>query len=117
MSPEENLSGTKTAVTLARRLAFGGGMKHWTASVVPILLASFPGVVIAEVDCDAVPTGPARTDCYIGLSRIYRGQSDVAAGSARVQSDAARYQQVTGIRSRSKAPKHRRKRAATVGPE
>jgi hypothetical protein len=28
--------------------------------------------------------------------RGYRGQSDVAAGNARVQADAARYQQVTG---------------------
>jgi hypothetical protein len=40
-------------------------MVHWTASVVAILLASFPGVVSAQVDCDAVPAGPARTDCYI----------------------------------------------------
>jgi hypothetical protein len=60
-------------------------MKHWTASVVAILLASSPGVVSAQVDCNAVPAGPARTDCYIGLSRVYQGQSDVAAGGARVQ--------------------------------
>jgi hypothetical protein len=92
-------------------------MKHRTASVVAILLASFPGVVSAQVDCNAVPAGPARTDCYIGLSQVYRGQSDVAAGNARVQSDAARLQQVTGSRSRSKASKHRRNRATTVAPE
>jgi hypothetical protein len=92
-------------------------MKHWAASVVAISLASFPGVVSAQVDCNAIPAGPARTDCYIGLSRVYRGQSDVTAGNARVQSDTARYQQVTGTRSRSKASKHRRNRAATVGPE
>jgi hypothetical protein len=35
-------------------------------------------------------TGTDRTDCYIGLSRICRGQSDAAAGNAHVQSDAAR---------------------------
>jgi hypothetical protein len=29
-------------------------MVHWIA-----------GVVSAQVDCDAVPAGPARTDCYI----------------------------------------------------
>jgi hypothetical protein len=92
-------------------------MKNWTASVIAILLASFPGVVSAQVDCNAVPAGPARTDCYIGLARVYQGKSDVAAGNARVQSDAARLQQVTGTRSRSKASKHRRKRATTVGPE
>jgi hypothetical protein len=71
-------------------------MTHWRASVLAILLASFPGVVSAQVDCNAVPHGPARTDCYIGLGRIYRGQSDVAAGKGRVQSNAARYRQITG---------------------
>jgi hypothetical protein len=34
----------------------------------------------------------------------------------RVQSDAARRQQVTGTRSRSRSPKHRRNRAAAVWP-
>jgi hypothetical protein len=85
-------------------------MTHWIAIdaiVIAVLLASFPDVASAQESCQAVPAGPARTDCYIGLSRVYRGQSDVAAGKAHVQSDAARYQQVTGIRKRSKAPKHR----------
>jgi len=85
------------------------------ASIVALLLVSFPGVVSAQ-DCNAVPAGPARTDCYIGLGRIYQGQSDVAAGNARVQSDAARLRQVTGA-SRSKASKQRRKKVAPVGPE
>jgi hypothetical protein len=92
-------------------------MKHCTATVVAILLSSFPGDGIAQVDCDAVPAGPARTDCYIGLSRIHGGQSGIAAGTARVQSDAARHQQLTGTGSRSKTSKHRRNRPATVGPE
>jgi hypothetical protein len=74
-------------------------------------------VVIAQVDCEAIPAGPSRTNCYIGLSRVYRGQSDVAAGNARVQSDAARLQQVTGTRSRPKASKHRRTKTAAVGPK
>jgi hypothetical protein len=30
-------------------------MKYWSASVVAILMASFPGVVSAQVDCNAVP--------------------------------------------------------------
>ncbi|MGC2317948.1 MAG: hypothetical protein WA615_15870 [Bradyrhizobium sp.] len=92
-------------------------MKHRTAAVLAILLASFPRGGIAQVDCGAIPAGPARTDCYIGLSRIHGGQSGIAAGTARVQSDAARHQQVTGTGSRSKTSKHRRNRAATVGPE
>jgi hypothetical protein len=71
-------------------------MKSWTAGIIAILLASFPGVANAQVDCNATPPGPARTDCYIGLSRTYEGQSEVAGGKARVQSDAARYRRVTG---------------------
>jgi len=92
-------------------------MKYWTASAVAILLASFPVVASAQVDCEATPAGPARTDCYIGLGRIDQGQTDVVAGKARVQRDAARLQQVTGKRNRSKASKRRRKEAAPVGSE
>jgi hypothetical protein len=44
--------------------------------------------------------GPARTDCYIGLARIYRQQSEIAAGVARQQSDAAIYRRVTGTRAK-----------------
>ena len=57
----------------------------------------------AQTDCNTVPAGPARTDCYIALSRFHGAQSDLAASKARVQSDTARYRQVTGgSRSRSK---------------
>jgi hypothetical protein len=95
-------------------------MTHWiaiSAIAVAALLAGLADVASAQANCQAIPAGPARTDCYIGLSRIHGGQSDVAAGNARVQSDAARYQQVTGTRGRSQVPKHRRKGAATVGTE
>ena len=66
-------------------------MTHWTASVVAMLLAGFPSVASAQVNCEAIPHGPARTDCYLGLSQFYRGQSDLAAARARAQSDAAWY--------------------------
>ena len=92
------------------------GMKWLAAGIIATLLAGFPGIVNAQVNCNAIPAGPARTDCYIGQSRIYQGQSDIAAGKARVQTDAARYEQVTGTRSRSKPAKHRRK-IAPVGPK
>jgi hypothetical protein len=78
-------------------------MTHWTASVVAILLAGFPGVASAQVNCEAIPHGPARTDCYLGLSQFYRGQSDLAAARARVQSDAAWYRAITG----TDPPKHK----------
>jgi hypothetical protein len=74
-------------------------------SVAAILLAGLPNIAKAQ-NCEAVPAGPARTDCYIGLSRIYQGQSDIAAGKARVQSNSARYRQITG----TDRPKHGRRR-------
>ena len=79
-------------------------MTQWTASVVAILLASSLNLANAQENFQTLPAGPARTDCYIGLSRIYQGQSDVAAGKARVQSDAARYRRTTGTRH----PTHKR---------
>jgi hypothetical protein len=83
-------------------------MTHLTASVVVILLASSAGVAIAQVNCETIPKGPARTDCYLGLSQFYRGQSDLAAARARVQSDAAWYRAITGADPPKHKP-HRRK--------
>jgi hypothetical protein len=57
-------------------------MTRWSASVVAISLASFPGILRAQVNCEAIPREPARTDCYLGLSQFYRGQSDLAAARA-----------------------------------
>jgi hypothetical protein len=81
-------------------------MTHWAASAVAILLASSPDVASAQVSCDALPRGPARTNCYLALSQFYRGQSDLAAARARVQSDAAWYRAITG----TDPPKHRPQR-------
>ena len=78
-------------------------MKFWTESVVAILLASFPAVASAQVNCEAIPHGPERTDCYLGLSELYRAQSDLAAAKAQAQSDAAWYRAVTG----TEPPKHK----------
>jgi hypothetical protein len=78
-------------------------MKFRTESVVAILLASFPAVASAQVNCEAIPHGPERTDCYLGLSELYRAQSDLAAAKAQAQSDAAWYRAVTG----TEPPKHK----------
>jgi hypothetical protein len=89
--------------------ALGGGMTHWTASVVALLLAGFPVVASAQVNCEAIPHGPVRTDCYLSLSQFYRGQSDLAAARARAQSDAAWYRAITGTDPPKPKP-HRRHR-------
>jgi hypothetical protein len=81
-------------------------MTHWAASVV-ILLASFPTVVSAQVDCKAMPAGPERTDCYLTLSQFYRAQSDLVAARARVQSDAAWYRAITGTNPQKHRLHHR----------
>jgi hypothetical protein len=70
-------------------------MTYWTVSIVAISLAGISNVASAQ-NCDAMPSGPDRTDCYLALSRFYQGQSDLAAAKARAQSDAAWYRAITG---------------------
>jgi len=78
-------------------------MTYRTAGLIAILLACCPQVVRAQVNCEAIAAGPARTDCYLGLSQLYRAQSDLAAAKARAQSDAAWYRAITG----TDPPKHK----------
>jgi hypothetical protein len=72
------------------------------------VVASSAGVASAQVDCGTIPAGPARTDCYIGLGRINQQKSQIAASTARQQTDSATYRQLTGSR-----PKTKRHRAAS----
>jgi hypothetical protein len=72
-------------------------MADSTARLVAIvLLASVPGLACAQMNCEAIPPGPERTDCYLALAQFYRGQSDLAAARAQAQSDAAWYRAITG---------------------
>ncbi len=68
-----------------------------------------PRAATAQVNCVAIPAGPARTDRYIGLSRINRGNAEIAGSKARVETDAATLRQVTGkrakVKPRRKAPR------------
>ena len=48
-------------------------------------------VARAEVDCETLPIGPARTDCYIGLGQINRLKSGIAAGIAQQRWPRAMY--------------------------
>ena len=70
------------------------------AITVAVWLARFPDLASAQDNCQAISAGPARTDCYIALSRLHGAQSNLAAAKARVQSDAAHYRRVTGARVR-----------------
>ena len=67
-----------------------------------MLIAGWSGVAMAQVNCETIPAGPDRTDCYIGVSRINREKSAIAAGVARQQSDIAIYRSVTGTYPKKK---------------
>jgi hypothetical protein len=81
-------------------------MRPRTASLVTVLLVAPPAVADTRPNCEAIPRGPARTDCYLGLSQFYRAQSDLAADRALAQSDAAWHRAITG----TDPPKHRPRR-------
>ena len=74
--------------------------------------AGSPNIAAAQVDCEIFPAGPARTDCYIGLSRIGRQKSNIAATVARQQADAAKVGALTGTSPKQIAKKKRRATAA-----
>jgi hypothetical protein len=71
-----------------------------------LLAAGALGLAMAQVNCAPLPAGPARTDCYIGLSRINRQKSEISAGVAQQQAETAIYRKVTG-----KRPNKKRRRA------
>lgn len=73
-----------------------------------LLAAASLSLALAQVNCETLPAGPARTDCYIGLSRINRQKSEIFAGVAQEQAGAATYRKVTG-----KLPNKKRRRAAS----
>jgi hypothetical protein len=77
------------------------------AGVVWAAVAGLPVTALAQVDCATIPAGPARTDCYIGLSRIERQKAEISAGVAQQQTDRAIYREVTG-----KPPKKKTRRVA-----
>jgi hypothetical protein len=78
------------------------GLMVWLCGAALLAMAGSTGIASAQVNCEAIPAGPSRTDCYIGLSRINRDKSRIAAGVARQQSDAAIYRSVTGKRPGTK---------------
>jgi hypothetical protein len=67
-----------------------------------LLAAGSLGLAMAQVNCETFPAGPARTDCYIGLNRINRQKSKIAAGVAQQQAETAIYRKVTGMRRNKK---------------
>ena len=67
-----------------------------------LLAAGSLGRPVEQVNCETFPAGPARTDCYIGLTRINRQESEISAGVAEQQAETAVYRKVTGKRANNK---------------
>jgi hypothetical protein len=70
---------------------------------IAVVCLAVPNEVRAQ-DCEAM-SGPARTDCFIGRSRIYGQQSGIAASSARVRTGEEYLRAVTGGTYRPKPHK------------
>jgi hypothetical protein len=76
---------------------------HLCGVVLLAIAAGTPRVATAQVDCETIPAGPDRTDCYIALSRINRQKSELSATIARQQADIATLRKVTGKRPKKKS--------------
>jgi hypothetical protein len=81
----------------ARWMALLGSAAVWVAVTGPD--------ATAQVNCQIIPAGPERTDCYISLGRINRQRAEIAAGVARQQTDRAVYRNVTGKNLGKKVPR------------
>jgi hypothetical protein len=67
-----------------------------------LLVTSSLGLTMAQVNCETLPPGPRRTDCYVGLSRVNRQKSEISTGVARQEAETAIYHKVTGKRPNKK---------------
>jgi hypothetical protein len=72
------------------------------AGCAALLVAGWPGSATAQINCETIPAGPDRTDCYIGLSRINHEKAAIAASVAQHQSDVAIYRSITGTSTNTK---------------
>ena len=71
------------------------GATVWVAA------AGSPQCAVAKVVCAMIPAGLARTDCYIGLSRVNRQRSEISAGVTQQQTESAIYRKVTSKQEES----------------
>jgi hypothetical protein len=78
------------------RMRQNAALAYLGAAAVLIAVTGWSGSATAQVNCETIPPGPARTDCYIGLSRVARQNSEIAAGVAQQQTDSGIYNSVTG---------------------
>jgi hypothetical protein len=64
--------------------------------VLAVAAIATPPTISAQGACEAMPRGPARTDCFIGRARIANQKANLAYDKSRALSDAARLRATTG---------------------
>ena len=79
-----------------QRMRQNAALAYLGGTAMLIAVTGLSGAATAQVNCETTPPGPARTDCYIGLSRIARQHSEIAASVAQQQTDNAIYRSMTG---------------------
>ena len=82
-------------------------------ATVATIAMGFPEFARAQGDCETMPVGPARTDCFMVRARIQGQKSDIAATKARQSTDAAILGVTTGTTPKPKARKGKPKRKAS----
>jgi hypothetical protein len=82
-------------------------------ATVATIAMGFPEFASAQGDCETMPVGPARTDCFMVRARIQGQKSDIAATKARQSTDAAVLGVTTGTNPKPKARKGKPKRKAS----
>jgi len=76
-----------------------------------VSICAFAESAVAQVNCEAIPAGPARTDCYIGLARIGGGNAAIAGTKAQLATDKSTLRQTTGQSVKKKSRKKSAPRA------
>jgi hypothetical protein len=71
----------------------------WFFTLTVAATAALPPVTVAQGECEAMPAGPKRTDCFILRARVQGLKSDIAAGTARQKKGAAKLESQTGSAS------------------
>jgi hypothetical protein len=93
--------------------------RRWPAGIASCavtcaLFAFFAPAALAQVNCEAIPAGPARTDCYIGLARIGGGKAAIAGTKSQLATDSGILRETTGQGVKKKSP---RKKSARRAPQ
>ena len=74
-----------------------------------ILVVLSSDVIAADNDCEALPPGPARTDCFILKGRVHGLKSSIAADKARQAGNAAKLETQKGEEATPDSAKQRQR--------